>query len=159
MPLRTQGEPFGLCPSQPRRRGHYRAQGRADAPDAHNQQMVVWSTDLFQHIRVHQRMKRVIGKAFRSSDVELLNCRKVARRFEKSLKSEIMRIGRMSVGLKFARLAATLALQQRVRNTVRKEFSRVSTFCTCVGEPALKFARKQQCANQPVTRVVAAKQP
>src|ERR1044071_6552782 len=65
----------------------------------------------------------------------------------------------MSVGLKFTRLAATLVLQQRVRNSVRKEFSRVSAFCMCVGKPALKLARQQQSSNQPLTRVIATKQP
>src|SRR5690242_4722881 len=98
MPLRTHCKPFCLYPSSPRRRGHYRAQGCADAPDAYNQHAIFRLTDSLKDIRIRQRMKRVIGKAFRRGDAELLDCRKVARSVEQSLKRAVLKIGRTGVG-------------------------------------------------------------
>ena len=64
----------------------------------------------------------------------------------------------MKIG--FWTAAPTLDLQQRIRNSVRKKLSRVSGFSiSIIRKPALKFARPQQSANQPLTRVAAAKQP
>src|SRR5438445_7041385 len=107
-------------------------------------------------------MKCVIGKTFRSGDAEMLDCRKTLRSVEQSWKRDVLEISRIGVRclkIGFWTAAPTLDLQKRIGNSVRKKLSRVSGFSISIRKPALKFARPQQSANQPLTRVVAAKQP
>src|ERR1043166_1064712 len=92
MSLRTNSNSLSLDPSSVRCSSGDRTQRRANAPDPDNQQMVA-SRNLLDHIRVNQRMKRVVSKTFRSGNAELLKHGKSANGSKEGTTIRMIKIG------------------------------------------------------------------
>src|SRR5258707_3954695 len=94
-------------------------------------------------------MERVIGEAFRSGDAELLKSGKSLRGLDKISKIRLLKIRVINRRLWRAR-------QQCVRNTISEQFASVPRFAIAIRNAALKFACKQQSAQNSFLRAIAA---
>ncbi len=91
-------------------------------------------------------MERVISKAFRNRNAELCEIGERPGSVENVLKIGLCKIRRIS----------SLEKQQRVRNTISEQFASVRRFAIAIRNAALKFACKQQSAQNSFLRAIAA---